>query len=113
MRTSGIAAIGKFQLFLHAKSMFVHLPAGRTVRARRDAKNLYEPFGRHGHLMPGPPFSPGCNVVLPANVIIAMNPDVKACVAHLTHDRGRLSPNVRPRKQRAITQRLKPVIGPD
>src|SRR5271169_6356945 len=90
--------------------MAVSLPACGGMSFGCLAENPGEPVHSELHLSPRPLGSLARNVILPADVVITMDANFESRVAHATHDVRAFAPDVRPRQQRAIQQRLDAVM---
>src|SRR5262245_8254111 len=68
--------------------MAVHAPAGGAVHLGIRTKDVAEAVARQLHLTPGPRLAFLADLVLPAHVIVGVDADLEALVAHLAHDLG-------------------------
>ena len=95
---------------LETQRMVVDLPARRGMRAWRKAKDPLE--RREPPLeFDARPVGRGLrDVILPAYMIVSMQADLEARVAHAAHDVARGAPDIGPRQQHAVHQGLESVV---
>src|SRR3989338_2972477 len=110
MRAARIRAVAEPQALRQAQCVAVRLPTGGGMGMRRFAENLLVTFHRALQLAPCPRFILVRHMILPADMVVAMNAGLEARIAHAAHNVGAFPADVRPGQQRAVQQGLDAVM---
>ena len=104
-----VARIEQIRLIVDFPALRIALPARRASRSRFEAKNPQKFRPRRdqlcAHFRERHPFQ----IVLPAVVIVTVDANLVARIAHAPHHVGIPPPNMRRREQRAVEQRAQSI----
>jgi len=89
------------------------LPTCGTVRMRRSSEDLAIALHSTAHLVPGPRCISSYNVILPEDVIPAVNSNFMTSITHETHQIRLTLSDVRPRQERSIQECPQAVVLDD
>src|SRR5215472_8828625 len=109
-RAAAVRAVFKPQHLGQAQSMEVHLPPRGSVGAWLFLEYLREPLARELHLFRSPVGIRSPNAILPSGVIPAMQADLEALVAHMTHDVAGTTSDVGSREEGTVQECLHAVV---
>ena len=102
MLATCIRGIKQIVLLFQAECVAVHLPACSAVGAGRFAKHLLEFGARLVEFYLCPVTGLGGHMILPANVVMAMNANLESGTQSLAHDVAAAFADIRTGQQRAI-----------